>query len=313
MRLRCSIMFIINFKKNRSMKYFLVLILFSPLSMIAQVPINVVDTVGSFSKATANSYRVQIPEAKLKSIDKNWTSYLKSLSTGKVQNINGEYWATWVVYKNISTNPINIYSKLLENNQGVQLTAWFTANDSVYFSKTENIDQNTASEKFVRDFAITEYKRIVQGQLDAGKEVQQKLEDKLAKAIKGEEKKIKKISEDNRSIDRNLNAIKLNEREQATQSNLIASQKSLVEKETGEDAERLKTEQQRLTAYEKDMKKLVKTNEKLQSAIDKWHKNIRDSKRAMEQSRKDQEGLNAQIEGQKSTVQKIQDKLNNIK
>ena len=57
-------------------KFLLALAAILPFVAIAQTKITVRDTIQAYSKGGFNAYVVQIPEAKLKDVEKDWTGYL---------------------------------------------------------------------------------------------------------------------------------------------------------------------------------------------------------------------------------------------
>lgn len=295
------------------MKPTLLLLFMLPVAIFAQTNVTVSDTVQAFSKGTYNSYRVDIPGAKLADVAKSWTEYLKSLK-GKLSETNGEYWATGATYKNISPGTVNIYSKLFENNTGVRLTAWLTTDDSIYISKNGNPDQNIAAIKFVREFAISQYQKDVKSDLKEKQSDQKDSEKKLNALVKLEEKNTKISSENKRVITSNTDAIKVNESLIKTKEDAVIKQKGILEnaKKAG-DGDITKLQQKRYDDDAKELKKLRKENEKLHKQIDKAKINIRNADAKAEQSRKDQKALKAQLETQKANVQSTQQKLNDIK
>ncbi|MES2620571.1 MAG: hypothetical protein V4615_06955, partial [Bacteroidota bacterium] len=135
------------------------------LSAIAQKEIIVKKDTVAMSKGTQSSFQVVIPEIKLAEAEKDWMKYTISGSKEKVTSVNGENFKKGALNKNVSPNPFNVYSKLLETTEGVKLTVWLTENDTVFIAKEVNSDQNLAAEKYVRDFAVQEYQSVVKKEL----------------------------------------------------------------------------------------------------------------------------------------------------
>lgn len=282
-------------------------------SVFGQGKIFVEEAPRAMSKGAQPSFLVDIPGAKLKTIEKDWIKYLEKSSKNKAEQLNGETLIKGSTVKNISTLPLTIYSTLLETNDGVRLTVWVAEQDSVFISDKMNNDKNLASIKYVKDFANAEYRDIVKAELETEKNKLDKLNDELKKLISIEEKAKSTIKENLRSIDRNKNDIKLNEADQKRKIEQITAQKAVVEttKVSGGDAykEALKA----LDNLNGEKEKLEKENEKLNKQIDKWEKENREQDRDINQSKQDQGQKNEQIGRQKAVVEAVEAKLAAIK
>lgn len=191
-------------------------LVFASLSIIsitafAQTPITVTETAQPMCKDTQQvSFATVIPQTNLKEAEKNWLKYLSNGSKGKAVVVNGDNLQTGAVNKNISANPFDVYSKLRETTEGVLLTVWFPENSPVFTTKQQNTGVNQAMEKYIHDFGVQEYKRVVQRELKAEQEKQKNLESELARLIKDEEKSIKTVSQNERTTERANQAIATN-------------------------------------------------------------------------------------------------------
>lgn len=288
------------------------LLSFFSFSVFAQTDLAVTETQRPNSKGTFNSFQVIIPQTKLKDVERDWQKYLRDGSKGKPESVNGEIIMRGAVSKNVSPNPFTVYSKLLETTGGVVLTAWITEDDSVFISAELNNDKDLAAKKYVRDFAVEEYKEVVKEELKAEKKILSNLEDELKNFINDEDKSRKKVNEYDRSIQRNRTAISTNEGDQKNKIEQITAQKKTAEGlRTMPDA--YKEANKTLKTYEDDLKKLQKENEKLNKEIDGWQKDIRTEERNIDRSKADQKLKTEQIEKQKSVVKAVEEKLAGIK
>ena len=264
-------------------------------TVFAQTDLSVTETIRPNSKGNFNSFQVTIPQTKLKDVERDWQKYLRDGSKGKPETFNGEIIMRGAVSKNVSPNPFTVYSKLLETSGGVVLTAWITEDDSVFISAELNNDKDLAAKKYVRDFAVEEYKEVVKEELKSEKKTLNNLEDELKSLINDEDKSRKKVNECDRSIQRNRTAISTNEGDQKNKIEQITAQKKT------------------LKTYEEDLKKLQKENEKLNKEIDGWQKDIRTEERSIDKSKADQKFKTEQVEKQKTVIKAIEEKLAGIK
>lgn len=293
-------------------KLILLLLVASASSVFAQKKIEIDESSRLMSKGTYPSFAAEIPQAKLKDVDKAWRKYISAGSKSKIVEAGDEINLVGAVNKNITTEVFNIYSKLLETTEGVKVTAWFSLNDSVYISKDQNNDKDLAVKKYMLDFALDQYREVVKDELKKEQDKTKDLEGEMKDLIKAEEKSNKKISEYERSIQRAHDDIATNNGDQKRQSDLIYTQKGVVEASKG-NATVLKEAQKTLKDMENAKEKLEKQNEKLNKDIDSWNKEIREEQRKIEASKQDQKLKAEQIAKQKDTVQGVEEKLKNIK
>ncbi|MFN8285200.1 MAG: hypothetical protein U0V74_00505 [Chitinophagales bacterium] len=267
----------------------------------------------AMSKGAQPSFLVDIPGSKSKTVEKDWTKYLEKGSKSKAENLNGEMTIKGITVKNISTLPLAVYSTLLETNEGVRLTVWVAEQDSVFISEKLSNDKNLAAIKYVKDFANAEYREVVKDELQAEKNKLDKLQDELKKLISVEEKAKGAIKENERSIERNKNDIKINEADQKRKIEQVTAQKAVVETTKAGGGDAYKEAQKALDNLMGEKEKLEKENEKLNKQIDKWEKENREEDRAINQSKQDQGQKNEQIGKQKAVVEAVESKLAAIK
>lgn len=288
-------------------------LLFSVFALNAQVKITAEEQSRPMSKGTYPSFLTDIPNAKLKTIEKEWSKYLTKGSKSKIEEVNGEWQIHGAVNKNIFPSPFNVYSKLLETKEGVRLTIWITQDDSVFISKDLNNDQDLAAKKYLTDFAADQYRDVVKDELDAEKDKLKKLEKELDDLVKSEEKSNNRIKENMRSIERNKNDIKINDEDQKRKIEQISAQKTVVEATKAGGGDPYKEAQKALSNLNSEKEKLEKQNEKLNKEIDNWEKENRDEDRNMKQSQQDQFEKTQLIAKQKVNVTGVENKLAGIK
>lgn len=281
------------------------------ISVFAQEKITVDESPQPMSKGTYPAYITEIPGAKLKDVERDWKRYITSGSKGRVLEANDEISIIGAVNKNISQEPFNVYSHILETTTGVKLTAWLTFKDSVYISKDLNTDKDLAAQKYIRDFGVQEYKLVVKGELQKQNEMLRLLQDQQNDLIKAEEHSNKKIEEYERDIQKNNGEIATNADDQKRKADLISNQKGVVES-TRDNPEDNKAAIKTLKDLEGDQNKLVKNGEKLNKEIDNWNREIREEQRKIEAGKADQKLKIDAIEKQKQSVQEVEDKLKNI-
>jgi hypothetical protein len=282
------------------------------ITAFAQKNITVDEAPRPMSKDTQFSYLVEIPQAKVKQVEKDWLKYISIKSKGKATVVNGENLQTEAVYKNISPNPFNVYSKLVETTDGVNLTVWLTDNNAAFISKTPNSIEDLAVQKYVRDFAVQEYKLAVEEELKMERNKLNDIEKQQASLIKDEEKSNKKINDNLRAIAKAKDKIVTTQSDIDAASVKIENQKKMVDK-TAADANATKGAKKTLNDLEKDKVKSQKNTDGDAKDIESWEKEIREEQRNIADGKQKQGLKLSDIDAQKQIVYGVQTKLSNIK
>lgn len=292
---------------------FSLFILCAALCVQAQSTIAVEQTTQTFSRGEQASYRILIPQAKVKDVEPDWTKYLRAKSKAKPTEISGEIVIYGAVNKNVDPAGFNVFSKLLETTDGVVLTAWLMRTDSAFMSWKVDENQSKAVEKYLSDFGAAQYRKVVGAELKVEQKKLDELEKELNVLINKEEKSNSNINQDERTIKRTENDIKVNENDQKLKSDQIAKQKLVVEslKSTPGDAQ--KEAEKTLKGFENELKKLITANEKLHKQIDGREKDIRGEGRGIDKSKQDQYAKRSDIDKQREVVKQVQERLDGIK
>jgi chromosome segregation ATPase len=169
----------------------------------------------------------------------------------------------------------------------VRITSWFVLSDSVYVSRELNNDQDLATQKFIRDFALEEYRTVVKAELKKEEASLKALEKELDNLIKEEEKAAKKIDENKRAIQRANDNIGTGNADIQSIAYKISSQKEMVEK-TAADKNANQGAKKTLKELENSKKSLQKGNENEAKSITKMNAEIRDAERSIADSKEKQ-------------------------
>lgn len=277
------------------------------LSAFAQQPIAVTVNKESSTDIANNSYSVDIPQATLKEIKNNWQKYTGKSSKGKALFVNGEFVQQNMENTNISPNSFTLYSNLTETTEGVHLTARLPQNGI----EVGNRNQPLAVEKYLRDFAVVEYRKAVEKELKAEENKLASLEQDLAKIIKGEEKSTKTINVNERSNEQAVDAIATNNSDIAVSGEKITEQKKMVEY-TAADPNATKGAKKTLDELKGEKKDLQKANETQQKKTDNRNKENRAEDRNLTKSQMNYETITLAIAQQTVVVNAVKAKLEKI-
>src|SRR6185436_2191642 len=191
-----------------------------------QEAITVEPVTKQMSKGMQNGFTTDVPESHIKEVTNGWKKYIRNKES--VDENDGEIVFKSAVITYIMPTPVTVYSRLLESEKGVRLTVFFSENDSVFVNAVTSEEKSVAAKKFLRDFAIQQYKIAAGHEADVEKKRLSKLEDDLESIVKTKEKAGTRIKEDERKIEKNKDEITTLRVEKDARSAELASQKEIV-------------------------------------------------------------------------------------
>lgn len=290
----------------------LLLCLIWPVYSFSQQQVVVEEVIKEMSKGTQTGFEVVIPEVTFKSVQNNLNRYLRKESKSRAEEANGEIFILGAVNKNIHPSPFNIYVKHLEVNDGVRLTAFFTPDDTVYFSNALDNEKAIAIKKYLRDFALQEYRSVVKDELEVQKRRLTALENELESMVKAKQRSEKNINEAKRDIESNNRSLVDFSKLDTIKSEEILRQKDVVSRLQGTGGEEEKLAAKKLKSLENEKRKLEREREKTARDTDNQNIRIENEKRSIEKNLDDQESKKKEIEKQKEKVKSVEGKLGNI-
>lgn len=255
---------------------------------------------------------VTIPQTEQRQVQKDWVEYAGRGSKGKASVINGDNVQYAAVNKNISPSQFDISCRLLGTNDGVRVTVWLTENNTLLVSREQNSDRTTALQKYVRDFAVAEYRLAVMNELNTAQIRQKDMENDLTKLIREEEKAGKRIEGDRANIQHTKDAITTTNNDIQSTTAKIESQKAMVDNNAA-DPNASKGAKKTLRELEDQKEDLQKLNDKRGKEILHMSDDIRADERVIADYKEKEAAKTANIEKQKLTVQLVKTKLEGIK
>lgn len=292
------------------------------VSISAQVPIDVDVTsrridngqlylIDQLSVKDQLSFSVVIPQTNLNDVEKDWLKYVGKKSRGKSVVQDGAHLQYGATNKNISSERFEVYSKLLEASDGVHLTVWLMQNNTVFVSENPGSGLDLAVQKYVRDFAILEYRNAVQLELKTEERKLKGLEQEYAQLVKEQEKSTKKINENDRSKVRSADVIATNNRDIESTSYQIYDQKEMVE-QTASDPNAQSGAEKTLDGLKAEKKDLQKDNVQQGRNVDEWNKENREEERNITTNIQKIVWKTEDLEKQRQKVREVKTKLENI-
>ncbi len=132
---------------------------------------------------------VTIPFSELNAVTENWNNYLGDSPYGWESKKNGIHRHKGVREKSISDKKFTVHNEFVKTDKGVRLTVWFTQNGRPLEPSKIGDELAVAIKKFIRDFAIGQYREGIQIQLQAEQNLRRKIQMELGQLKRHQEKK----------------------------------------------------------------------------------------------------------------------------
>jgi chromosome segregation ATPase len=277
----------------------------------AQMPVSVTEDSLKFGKTTLPGISVTIPEVNYENTLKAWIKNLESGSKSKVVTENNEMSIFGAKIKEISSNPVNVYSKMIKLDSTLKLTASFELKKDQYVDRTGTAAEFPKAEDYLKQFAKNQYIDVVKTQVDSEDKKLRDIEKELSSLEKEKNRMQKSISSNNTTI--------ANEKENITVQNneLTTVTAAIVEHNRQLDTMSTGPAKEEKIKYLKDLdKRKKKAQNSIESSENKINKTKNDTDKTnaeIPKNEKMQEQVNERIQNQQGVLQKFTDKLKKIK
>jgi low affinity Fe/Cu permease len=250
------------------MRYLLLFVLTLTLAIAeAQDTLQVTEVQKTFSKGQHTGFSVYIPQAKQKDVTSDWKKYQREKNKSDYNEVKGEYILSKTIIPEISSDSIIVYSIVSAGTTQINLTAFVTGNDSVFYNSSINPNISGKINTYIRNFAVHQYRKAVNDELTLEQKTLKSIEEDIESLEKDNEKMEKKIKNNERDINNLESEIKSNLNEQEINSKAIYHQQQVIA--TFLEKSDLKSqEEDKLKDLEKIKKKLVKQNNGFHNDID---------------------------------------------
>lgn len=283
---------------------------------VAQKDIQVEQKIISIAEGSHQAFIVDIPEADFKKVNKSWAKQIRKSTKSKVEHIDDEIVIRGTRIKAIDDQPISIYSIILPVDSAIRLAAVFEIDSTFFDSDTVENDihqqkQLNHVKRFMRDFAVEQYKVAVKSDLNAQKQKMASLNKSLLsleKENEGYHKNIKEYEQDSLAAEEMITSLRNDSERKQKQ---IDDKKIERDNFTG-DSEALTTLKEEVKLLEKDKKAISRKIQRAQKSIVKYHGNIMEMYRLIERNLELRETRKAELEKQQNKVDEIRLKLQAI-
>lgn len=293
--------------------YFLVTlaIVFSALNAIGQKPIYISEDSVLVGNSLHPGLTVTIPEVDFNKTLKNWIKEQENGTKSKVVTDNGEMSIFGAIRKDISPNPINIYS-ILQNEDTLQfLMVSIELKKDQYVEPASGDIQMTAARNFLKDFAKNQYIDFIKDEVAEQEKILRELNNEL-NGLQKNESKTKKGAQSSKNVIRDEQdklIVRNNELNQLS-TEIINQNNLLISMEAGPGRE---AKAAQIKELDKRKSKLQREIQSADNKISKSKSRIDQADRALPRNDVDQQRMNERIGEQEAVVRRYMDKLNTVR
>jgi hypothetical protein len=295
----------------KSISTLLVLALVPFLGIKAQKPLFVFEDSLQFGNSRFPAISVTIPEVDYNKTLKAWIKDLETGTRSKVITENRDMSIFGARIKNLSPNPVNVFSRLMNLDTILQLTVSYELKKDQYIEVSTGEAELNRAKNYLKDFAKNQYIDLAKSQADAE---ERKLRD-LQRELSSLETQNTRF---NRSIQTNNNLIAREKENIIIQNNELNSVSVAMTEHNNEliniEAEAAQKEKMDLVKeLENRKKKALKSIESSEKKINKATNAINKATREMPRNERIQNSIKDQIAQQEAVYQKFADKLKTIR
>ena len=277
----------------------------------AQMPVTLTEDSVKIGKTNLPAISVTIPEVNYENTLKLWVKQLESGTKSKVVTDNNEMTIFGAKIKDVSPDPLNVYSKMIKLDSMVQLKVAFELKKDQYVDRTGTAAEFSKSENFLKQFAKDQYIALVKAQVDVEDKKLREIEKELSSLEKEKTKMQKSIQSNNTEIANEKENITVQNNEVTTVSAaIIEHNKQLDTMKAGPDKEE---KMKYLKDLDKRKKKAQGSAESSQNKINRFNNDTDKINSDIPKDEKMQEQVNEKIQNQQAVLGKINDKLKKIK
>src|SRR5215204_1845629 len=282
--------------------YFQITLLSTFISLVAfaQKDIEVVAVNKQMSRGEQSGYQVMIPEGNLKDIMSAYRKQLEQNTKVDAKEMGGELVSYGVMNKNFSSKPFTVFSTFLETPEGVDMTVFVTEDSVNFIGEKSQREKLTALKKSVRDFAVTEYKKITSKKLKVETDKLNKLKKDLANNMEDESDNMKDIGKKEREIENYTVKIESNRSAQYSITDQISRQQYKVNDINDKKSSEYQQASKNLKTYQGEKKSMEKETEKMGRKIDDNKGDILELEYKNEELKKLKDDLKEKVEAQEA-------------
>jgi hypothetical protein len=282
----------------------------SCIGINAQQPIVVTEDSLDFGQSSMPSLSVTIPEANYEEVMKSWKKELESVSKAKTIVNNNEISLYGANLKNVSPQPVNVYSRIASLDSSLLLTVAFEEKKDEYIEKTKSEMTLTKAKEYLKEFARIQYVDVAKDQADVEEKKLKDLQKELSSLEKEKSRLQKSISSDSSALFSENENIRIQKNDLETVSAEIIEQNKQLAAPSSDPVR--KEKEKLLNDLEKRKKKALNSIESSQNKISKTSNEIEKAVYAIPKNEELQLEVKEKIAAQQKVYDRYADKIKTI-
>lgn len=297
------------------MKRYLLLLCVAVLASVpglnGQKPIKVLEDSVQFGSYLYPGFNVTIPEASYDRVLKNWIKAQESGTKSKVQTENGEMTIFGAIIREISSAPVNVYSRLMNEDTLSRLMVSIELKKDQYVEAAVGDIQLTSARNYLKEFAKDQYIDFIKDELAAEEKILRDLKQELGSLENSKAKNQKTAKNKRNTVNDEQEKLLVKHNELSLLSNeIIVKNNEMMAMPVGAGRDAMAAQ---IKELEKRRKQLQREINKSESRISKARSDIDQADRAIPRNESEQNVMKSKIDAQQAVVQKFIDKLNTVK
>ncbi len=293
-------------------RFTLVMLILMPLAGLrAQMPIVIAEDYLQFGNSSMPALSVTIPEVEYDVTLKEWIKSLESGTKSKVVTESSGMSIFGARLKDISVDPINVYSTFDNTGEVLKLIAAFELRKDNYIERVASEADYLKAEAFIKDFAKARYLDLVKAQLNDEEKKLHEIERQLSSLDKNNSKMQRRIESGRNTIQsENDRLISLNNELASINSEIEQNNLILATSEAGDARdEKLKY----MNDLNKRKKRILSSIRSAEKKIAKANDAITGAQKDIPGNERDQVEIREEIAAQDAVVQQFTNKFNTIR
>jgi chromosome segregation ATPase len=276
-----------------------------------QKPIKVLEDSVQFGNYLYPGFNITIPEAGFDNVLKNWIKLQETGTKSKVQTENGEMTIFGAIVKEISPAPVNIYSRLMNEDTLSRLLVSIELKKDQYVEAAAGDLQLTSAKNYLKEFAKSQYIDFIKDELAAEEKILRDLNKDLGSLESSKARTQRTARKQRGTVNDEQEKLLVKHNELSLLSNeIINKNNEMMAMPVGAGRDAMATQ----------IKELEKRRKKLQKEISKGERKINKARSAIDQADKsiprnenEQSVMKSKIDAQQAVVQHFIDKLNTVR
>ena len=289
----------------------ILLILIPVIGIKSQIPVIVSEDSLKIGKNLLPGFSVTIPESDYDKTLDAWKRELQASTKSKVVTENNEMSIFGAILKNLSPNPMNVYSRLIRLDSMLQLFVSLEKKKDEYIERTTSVAEYIKVKDYLKQFAKNQYIDVAKAQSDAEDKKLYNLQKELSSLENEKSRMQKSIQSDKDIITVDNNNITFQNDELRTVEAALKEQNNLLS--TMEEGAARKEKSEQIKELEKRKKRALNSIESSENRVTKARNAIDKANNELPINEQKQARLIEQVNQQEAVSLKYAEKLKRIR